>query len=505
MGLTVDIEQQEAVVAAQQTFFQQLREIWSQNPAVSILHARLRPRDIPSETLQYAMNMQQSFQFQQQLNQSINAQLGAVGVFGGGGGGVGSGYGDPDQMMFLGTMGLVRAHEGDPPATRALASHAAAILRGQIDPMQAFALGSVVPGAGELIGGLAAFIGDMGPLLRLQGTIMAALAVPREQIPDLLGMPEELNRDDADLALLGGAEQQVMDEEAFERAMLAAQHALGRHDFGRAETELAGALAAAERTTTADDDIQAIDHMMLLAYKSNVAPESLVLCVHVLDELAERDERRDDLARIAAGLAVLSHARGIDGDVGPDITRIGRALLERGVASPYRLPLALAVAGMLHRAGSTEHAEQLLADVEPGYTDADDRIDIAMLRADFCRDGDDRVAATDVLLRVLDEADGAGTMKRLGAVKKLVSVWPDERDGVDAWLDEILRIAGDLDDPQRSLALVTAVLALMRAKKMAEAVSLSARVDLEEAERQLPESLQGMLQQIRDAFGQMDA
>ncbi len=494
-------------MSPQQTFFQQLRALWNQNPAVSILHARLRPAEIPEETLQYAMNMQQSFQFQQQLNQSINAQLGAMGIFAGGGGGVGSGYGDPDQMMFLGTIGLVRAHAGDPPATRALASHAAAILRGEVDAMQAFALGSVVPGAGELIGGLAAFVGDLGPLLRLQGTIMAALAVPRDQISGLLGLGQtvKLRPNADDLDLLAEADREALDQGAFEQAMEAAKHALGRHDFGRAEAELAGALAAAERTSSANDDIQAIDHMMLLGYRSGVAPESLKLCVRVLDELAARDERRDDLARITAGLSVLCRASGMDADTSPDLARIGASLLERGIAGPQRLPLALAAAGALHRTGNTDDAEGLLADVAPDYTDPGDRIDIAMLEADFRWDSGDRDGAADVLLTVLAGTGGAETMKRFGAVQKLVSVWPDGRDGVDDRVDEMLAIAQKLDDPQRSLALVTAILALLRADKREEAARLAGQVDLDEAERQLPESLQDMLQLIRDSLARMRA
>lgn len=493
-------------MCAQQTFFQQLRQIWSQSPAASILNARLRPMEIPEETLRYAMQMQQSFALQQQVDRSVDAQLGAMGIFGGGGSGGGFGFGfgggNPDEMIFLASMGLVRAHGGDPPATPALRTHAAAILRGHVDPMEAFALGSTVPGAGALIQNMAGLIGDMGPFLRLQAIIMAALAVPRDQIPALLGLPEEveLTLDDEDLELLEQMEREARDEEAFEQALSAGQQALAGQDFGRAEDELATALEAAGRTSTVDDDIQAIDHMMLLGFKSSITPDSLSLCLQALDRLAGGEDRLDDLARIAVSLSVLGQGFGLEADLNRDLARIGSSLLDRNLSASQRLSLALMTARVLHRTGNTGEAEDLIADLEPLYPQADARAEIASLKADLWWDSGDRDGAADLLLETLDAAEDVDAPKRFDLVQKLICVWPDDRGGIEPWLEELERVARGLEEPLRTMSLVTGTLAVSRAGKADEARRMAARVDLSAVEGRIPPALLDMFEQIRDGL-----
>lgn len=177
-------------MSGDQKYLKDLRKLWSRDPAIATLNARLNWQHVPAETMQYASNMQQSFQMNQQINDSVNASLGAMGIFGGGGG-LGFG-GNPDDMVFYGTMGLVRQHRGDPPANRALAAHAASILRGEMDPMQGLALaGSSIPGYGNLLQMMGPMMGEVAPMLRLQAILMAALAVPRDEIRDLLGIEPE--------------------------------------------------------------------------------------------------------------------------------------------------------------------------------------------------------------------------------------------------------------------------------------------------------------------------
>jgi hypothetical protein len=187
------------VKMSNQAFFQELRRLWNQNPVVATLKARLRPMEIPIEVTQIANNLRleeqrsaQVFQERQQMNDLINAQLGSMGIFGGSSS-LGAGFGgpNPDDLMFYETMAAIRAAQDHPqPAPPALASQAAAILQGRVDPMQALVAGVQYSGEAQLLQGLLPMLGPMlGPIFQKLAFVMAALAVPQEQIPSLLADP----------------------------------------------------------------------------------------------------------------------------------------------------------------------------------------------------------------------------------------------------------------------------------------------------------------------------
>lgn len=190
------------VKISNQGFFQELRRQWTQNPVVATLKARLRPMEIPFEVIPIAGNMLQlAGQINEQITERIeisnivNSTLGTMGISGSGssfGGGLGFGLGVPDldEMLFYGTMATIRSYQGNPPAMPALKAQAAAILQGQVDPMQALVAGVQSPGEAQLLQGLLPMLGPMLggilPILQKLAFVMAALAVPQEQISGLL-------------------------------------------------------------------------------------------------------------------------------------------------------------------------------------------------------------------------------------------------------------------------------------------------------------------------------
>jgi hypothetical protein len=130
----------------------------------------------------------QDAQVSHQIDQQINAQLGAMGIFSGSSGGPSFGFGmNPDQAMFVMVMASVRAHQGDPPASQEVAQLAEAVLRGQTDPVNA--LLAATPAFTRQQAAMAiqaARMMGMDHLLRLQGVIGAASALPRERIAVLI-------------------------------------------------------------------------------------------------------------------------------------------------------------------------------------------------------------------------------------------------------------------------------------------------------------------------------
>ncbi len=203
-----------------QAFLEELYQQWNKNPVVATLNARLHPMDIPLEVIQIAGDLQQrsiewsrSVAETQHMNDAINAQLGSIGIFGGSssfGSGLGVGWNTPNanELMFYGTMAKIRSSQDNPqPVPPGLVSQSAAILRGQIDPMQVYILmSSQVPGYGQLSQGLwqmlGSMLGGLPPFFKQLALILAALSVPQYQIAELLADPTLQNPQRNDLSRL---------------------------------------------------------------------------------------------------------------------------------------------------------------------------------------------------------------------------------------------------------------------------------------------------------------
>jgi hypothetical protein len=175
------------IVAGDQAYLAQLRGLWRRNSVAAILTARLSPERIPPETAAIAARMNSSFNAQRDVNDAVTAQMGSLGIFGGGGGGLGAMSGvDPDEYMFNAAMGMVAAHHGNPPATQQLKACAAQVLRGEIDPLVSLEMASPQLAGSGLIRNVLGLAPEMGQTLTQMALFMAALAVPANEIPELL-------------------------------------------------------------------------------------------------------------------------------------------------------------------------------------------------------------------------------------------------------------------------------------------------------------------------------
>lgn len=175
-----------------QGFTEQLWQTWQRDAARAVLLARWRWREIPEALVREAALVQQQVQaasWASQIDQQVTNQLGMMGIFPGfGGGGLTGGFGlDPGRAMFVGIMGMIRQHQGDPPASPELVACAEGVLRGQINPANAL-LAAAPPFARQQMQMALAAMDFMGgaDLLRLQAVVSAASAVPRVRIPTLV-------------------------------------------------------------------------------------------------------------------------------------------------------------------------------------------------------------------------------------------------------------------------------------------------------------------------------
>jgi len=174
-----------------QGFLGELWTVWKHDVARAILLARRSWQSLPADIVQHAATIEaagRAAQAQRGIDDAVNAQLGILGIAPGAGGGFGAGLGlSPDHALFISIMGSIRAHEGDPPAQPQMALLAPAVLRGQLDPIQAMIqcapaftqqqLAVAVQGM-QMMG--------MSQLMKVIAVVQAATALPRDQIAQLL-------------------------------------------------------------------------------------------------------------------------------------------------------------------------------------------------------------------------------------------------------------------------------------------------------------------------------
>jgi hypothetical protein len=170
----------------------ELWTIWQGNVSRAVLLARWYWNQLPEELIDQAAAVQQQAQAAQstrQINDQVNTQLGMLGIFPGSGGGPSfSPPGiDPDHAMFVSVMGMIRLHKGEPPATPGLRRSSEAVLRGQLDPVQAMVASAPPQDQPQVAAAVQMFqmIG-MNQFLQVQAFVQAASSLPRERIPIFL-------------------------------------------------------------------------------------------------------------------------------------------------------------------------------------------------------------------------------------------------------------------------------------------------------------------------------
>jgi hypothetical protein len=478
----------------QKKFFEELKSDWREDPPLAVAYARLYWWLIPEEVIAESKRLYQSVNVHYDIESSVNTAMVSLG----GSPSYGSPGVDPETLMFLGIMGQIRYHEGDPPMPPNLANRADEILLGRLDPLEAFMLaGAHIPGYGLLVRDMLPFLGDMSQLLRRIGVLFAALALPRARLPRMFDIPyeEEPHPD---------AAPEITDD-LFERAIRAAQAAFASRDYARAEKEVVSALGTAIETPSPNDDIKALETLAVLAFRSRIAPETMKLGVEAVEALNERNTRLDKLAGIAYALTTLAPAYGLGEELDPRLAKLCRSLLGKSIPRDSRFPLLLCAAGALHRTGDDANASELLDDARKRSSDPSDRLDVALLDADVHWDNGDRDGAADLLVEALEHRSEIDAAKVSTAVQKLVCLWPGGRDGLGEWLDEMMRQADALEEPQKTFYLLTASIAHWRDGRYGTSAEIAKGLDLDMAEKLVPDPLKELVRQIHASVDAMNA
>ncbi len=172
-------------------FLGDLWTVWSRDAARAVLKARWSWKKLPEELVQQAALIQRQVQAAQtrgEIDEQVNRQLGTMGIFPGLAGSSSAGFGmDPDRAMFILFMGMIRAHEGNPPTSQGMAQLSEDVLRGRLDPVEAIAATAppLVQQQLAIAVQMLQLIG-MYRVLQLQAVVQAAFSLPRERIPVLL-------------------------------------------------------------------------------------------------------------------------------------------------------------------------------------------------------------------------------------------------------------------------------------------------------------------------------
>lgn len=178
-------------------FLVKLWNLWREDVGRAVLLARYRWQDIPETVTQQAEAIQQqanAYRESSQIDQQVNVQLGMLGISPSctGGSYLGGGGVDPGMAMFLMTMSIVRQYKGGPaipPRSGALVSSSEAVLRGEIDPIQAV-MDAATPAERQQLQMVITLLQSGGEdaynYFRVQAIVMIAFALPRERIPALL-------------------------------------------------------------------------------------------------------------------------------------------------------------------------------------------------------------------------------------------------------------------------------------------------------------------------------
>jgi hypothetical protein len=167
-------------------FLDQLEQVWNRDAGRAVLYARWYSNLLPEELVQQSAMLQaqaQAAQSREEINRLVAPWLGSRGSESG------LGTMDPVHAAFITTIGTIRMHRGDPPASPEMAQLAEAVLRGQVDPENIYLAAAPAfnrPQVAMQIQMVQRMDGDMLRLLRFSAIIDAACALPRERIPVLI-------------------------------------------------------------------------------------------------------------------------------------------------------------------------------------------------------------------------------------------------------------------------------------------------------------------------------
>ena len=468
-----------------QAFLNEVRELWNRNFIAAILQARLNHERIPPEVGAIARRMNQNFRDDQAVHDAVNAGLGAMGIFGGGGGGFGPAV-NPEEFMFYATLALIAAHRGNPPAAPGLRALARSVVIGGADPFAVFDVANPqVPGLGGILRTFLGFAPQTVPLIRNWAMVTAALAVPAEEIPGLLGLSPQ---------------------QRFQDAMKAATAAVQANNTDELHKQIGIAFKAAADGAGSEAGLQPASIVVMMGVVGVVNVDNLRLAIAALERAAADKRDAQKISPILAlALPLLPHC-GLMQELGGKAVKMANSLL-KSVDGAKRFGLATPTAEALLQLGKSAEAERLVSGLRGKFKAPDERMRIAQVDADISWANGDHDGAADILVAALDDGDAAAPNLRIGALQKLLSVWPAEREGLDPWLERLQKEAGSLEEPQASITRLTAGLALFKTGRQEQGRALIEGVDLDMVEQKAP-GLRDMVRQVREslkAFGLMRA
>ncbi len=170
-------------------FLDEVWTVWQHDVGRAVLMARRSWPSIPESVAAQAAAIEaqtRAAQANQQIMDSVNLQMQLIGASPGSSGSFGP-FVNPDQALFLLIMGSIRAHEGSPPPSPAMVPFAAAVLRGQLDPVQALVACTPPIARPQVAYAVQVLqLTGMGQLMRVLAVIQAAIALPEGQLAEFL-------------------------------------------------------------------------------------------------------------------------------------------------------------------------------------------------------------------------------------------------------------------------------------------------------------------------------
>ena len=472
---------------------------YRQDHASGILDARMRWRDLDEELFDIVRGWMLSAQRELEEVESVTA----LGI---------DGYEwaffveAQNTVSFHRVLEVVREHEGDPPASKALKDHALDILSGRMN----------LPGAVRLVAADASllsafpyvfqtFLPGVDPeqysALSQAVRVAAAAALPRDELLRLRGVSEAKESQTA--------EQDPYDEvrREYQRIMQELAEEEVVQDPRHQEELLLKALDLAAQSPEPDDDIETIGNILALGDRFSLSAYSVQRCVDAVHMLATRGHSGPDLAQALVSLAPLVAAHDLKDDLGGVLVEAAQALFKTPLTQQLRYTLATTAARALLWQKRTNEADAFLRDALGTDPDPISQIGIGMLKADVCLVEDNRHMATAVLLETLDKTRTLDGRNRLPALKKLFGVWPKGRNTRELrpFVREIAATAERLTEPKRTLTLVTSLLRLVGLGDRQAAMELWRHVDYERLRYSVPKSVaQRMFDVVEKAARTLD-
>jgi len=476
-------------------FVEQLRPSFRQNIAMATLWARWNWQHIPAAvaTAIHQMNAAvaqqgQWMREQREINDTVNARLGALGIspsYGGYGSSHGMSY-DPEEVLMLTTLSVIREHSGDPRSHPDLVRVAEEILQGRRDPMDALVLSAPHPQRARARAMLRLGVPFL-PHLRRHALVVAALALPRARIPAWLGFADEP-------AAAPTAEQ------VFARQMATAQGHVERGDWKAAEVHIFEALRAAEATPDAADDLESVQYALLAATQHKVDPEVLRVALRVVTALLEHPRHAEQAAEYLAHLSTLIDGYELSSELDEPVLRAIQVVLDDGAAHA-QLALGLKASVICLRQGDSSRAAAFLDDVQALLESPQDHLELAMARADVAWSNLDREGAAVELAAAIEEHElGAPDAAVMVAIQKLVSLWPDGEPGLEKWVAKLDAHLEHMEEPERTLNRLTILIAWARLGKHEALNDFAERVDFAKLRAGLSPALHPMLDQVEQAI-----